>query len=71
MNAAVGVRTPAAVLAGIGRGRRRTTLVSRFLDGLKESRRREARFVIARYAHLLPFDHPLRAALGFTPAHSD
>jgi len=60
MNAAVGVRTPAAVLAGIGRGRTRKTFVSRFLKALKESRRREARLVIARNVHLLPSGHAWR-----------
>ena len=60
MNAAVGVRTPAAVLARVGRQQTQRTLFSRFMDGLKKSRRREAQFVIARHAHLLPLDHPWR-----------
>ena len=30
-------------------------------DALKKSRRREARLVIARHAHLLPLDHPWRS----------
>ncbi len=60
MNAAVGVRTPAAVLARLGRGQKRRTLRSRFMDALKKSRRREGRLVIARHAHLLPLDHPWR-----------
>ena len=60
MNAAVGVRTPAAVLARLGRGQKRRTLRSRFMDALKKSRRREARLVIARHTHLLPLDHPWR-----------
>ena len=60
MNAAVGVRTPVAVLAGLGRGQKRRTLPSRFMDALKTSRRREARLVIARHAHLLPLGHPRR-----------
>jgi hypothetical protein len=30
------------------------------VDALKKSRRREARLAIARYAHLLPPDHPWR-----------
>lgn len=72
MNTAVGVRTPVAVLAGIGRVRRRRTLFVRFLNALRESRRRDARRVIAKHAHLLPFDHPLRASADFTTtAHSD
>jgi hypothetical protein len=60
MNAAVGVRTPAVVLARVGRQQTQRTLVSGFMDGLKKSRRREAQHVIARYAHLLPLDHPWR-----------
>ena len=60
MNAAVGVRTPAAVLARLGRGQKRRTLRSRVMDALKKSRRREARLVIARHTHLLPLDHPWR-----------
>jgi hypothetical protein len=60
MNVAMGVRTPAAALVDVGRASRRRTLLSRFLDALKKSRRREARLVIARHAHLLPLDHPWR-----------
>jgi hypothetical protein len=60
MNAAVGVRTPAAVLARVGRQQTQKTLFSRFIDGLQKSRRREAHLVIARHAHLLPLDHPWR-----------
>jgi hypothetical protein len=60
MNVAMGVRTPAAALLEAGRGRRQRTLASRVLDALKKSRRREARLVIARHAHLLPLDHPWR-----------
>lgn len=58
MNVAMGVRTPAAALVDVERAGRRRTLLSRFLDSLKSSRRREARLVIAKYAHLLPSDHP-------------
>ena len=61
MNVAMGVRTPAAALLEVGRAGRRATLFSRFLDALKKSRRREARLVIARHAHLLPLDHPWRS----------
>jgi hypothetical protein len=61
MNVAMGVRTPAAALVEVGRIGRRRTLLSRFLDALKKSRRQEARFVIARHAHLLPLDHPWRS----------
>jgi hypothetical protein len=60
MNAAVGVRTPAAVLARVGRQQTQKTLFSRFIDGLQKSRRREAHLVIARHAYLLPLDHPWR-----------
>jgi len=61
MNAAVGVRTPAAVLARTsGRKTQRVTF-SRFMDALKRSRRREAHLVIARHVHLLPLDHPWRS----------
>jgi len=61
MNAAMGVRTTAAALIEVGRTGRRSTLLLRFLDALKKSRRSEARLVIAQYAHLLPLDHPWRA----------
>jgi hypothetical protein len=60
MNAAVGVRTPAAVLAGVGRARKQRTLLSRFMAALKETRRHEARLVILRYENLLPPDYPWR-----------
>ena len=60
MNVAMGVRTPAAALLEVGRAGSPRTLLSRFLDALKKSRRREARLVIARHAHLLPLDHPWR-----------
>ncbi len=63
MNAAVGVRTPAAALAEIGQEETRTTrkMLARFKHALNKSRRMEARRVIARHAHLLPPDHPWRA----------
>jgi|GEM_PF-550906 hypothetical protein len=61
MNVAMGVRTPGAALLEVGRAGRRRTLLSRFLDALKKSRRREARLVIVRHAHLLPLDHPWRS----------
>ena len=68
MNVAMGVRTPAAALAEVGRVGRRKTLLSRFLDALKKSRRREARLVIVRNAHLLPLDHPWRGGrYSWTP----
>ena len=57
MNVAMGVRTPAVVLARVGRQQTQRTLFSRFMDGLKKSRRREAHLVITRHAHLLPLDH--------------
>jgi len=60
MNAAVGVRSPAAVLVRAGRRDTQRTLFSHFMGALKKSRRHEARIVIARYAHLLPLDHPSR-----------
>lgn len=60
MNAAVGVRTPVAVLAETGGTVTQKPLFARFLDGLRESRLREAQRVIARHAHLLPLDHPWR-----------
>ena len=63
MNAAMGVRTPASVLAGLGRGYRQKTLFARFRDALRKSRRREARRVIESHAHLLPPGHPLRNGL--------
>lgn len=59
MNVAMGVRTPAAVLARAGREPQKEPF-SRFVDALKRSRRREARLVIASYAYLLPPDHPWR-----------
>jgi hypothetical protein len=63
MNAAVGVRTPAAALAEIGQEETRTKrqMFARFKHALNESRRKEACRVIARHAHLLPADHPWRA----------
>jgi len=61
MNVAMGVRTPAAALAEVGRVGRRRTLLSRFLDALKKSRRREARLMIVKHAHLLPLGHPWRS----------
>lgn len=61
MNAAVGVRTPAAVLTRAGRREAQRTPFSRFMNALKKSRRREAHLVIARHAHLLPLDHPWRS----------
>lgn len=61
MNAAVGVRTPAAVLARTGRRRMQRATFSRFMDALKRSRHREAHLVIARHLHLLPLDHPWRS----------
>jgi len=60
MNTAVGVHTPAAVLVRVGRRERQNAPFARFVDALKKSRRCEARLVIARYAHLLPPDHPWR-----------
>ena len=60
MNVAMGVRTPAAVLIEAGQADTRKTLLLRFLDALKASRRGEARLVIARYAHLLPPGHAWR-----------
>jgi hypothetical protein len=60
MNAAVGVRTPAAVLARVGRQHTDRTLLSRFVDGLKKSRHHQAHLVIARHANLLPLNHPWR-----------
>ena len=61
MNTAVGVRTPAAVLARAGRREKQRPMFSRFTDALKRSRRREAHLVIARHVHLLPLDHPWRS----------
>ena len=61
MNVAMGVRTPATVLIEAGRADTRRTLLLRFLEALKRSRRREARRVIASHAHLLPPDHPWRS----------
>jgi hypothetical protein len=60
MNAAVGVRTPAAILAKPVQGEAHGNLLVRFERALKETRRREARRVIATHAHLLPPDHPCR-----------
>ena len=68
MNVAMGVRTPAAALAEVGRLGRRKTLLSRFLDALQKSRCREARLVIVRHAHLLPLDHAWRSGrYSWTP----
>ena len=62
MNAAVGVRTPAAVLARVGRQQTQRAPLTRFVDALKKSRRHQARLVIARHANLLPLDHPWRSS---------
>jgi hypothetical protein len=59
MNVAMGVHTPAAVLVRLVRETQKPA-ISHFMDALKRSRRREARRVIARYAHLLPPGHPWR-----------
>ena len=60
MNTAVGVHTPAAVLAQVGRRETQRAPFAHFMNALMKSRRHEARLVIARYAHLLPPDHPWR-----------
>jgi hypothetical protein len=50
MNA--GSRDPVATF-GMARKKSRRSIILRFMQALKESRRREARRVIATYAHLL------------------
>ena len=67
MNVAMGVRTPAAALVDAGRVGKHKTVLSRFLDALKKSRRHEARLVIAKHANLLPLDHPWRAGFRAKP----
>ena len=51
-----GARTPATAVAESARAKPRRSFLARFLDALKETRRREARHVIERYTHLLPPD---------------
>jgi hypothetical protein len=51
-----GARSPATAVAESVRVRPRRSFIARFIDGLKETRRMEARRVIERYAHLLPPD---------------
>ena len=53
MNAVnAGSRDPAATF-GMARKKSRKSILLRFTEALKESRRRQARRVIATYAHLL------------------
>jgi hypothetical protein len=53
MNAVnAGSRDPVATF-GMARKQSRKSILLRFMEALKESRRREARRVIATYAHLL------------------
>jgi hypothetical protein len=53
MNAAnAGPRDPVAMF-GMARKESRKSILLRFIEALKESRRREAQRVIATYAHLL------------------
>jgi hypothetical protein len=52
MNANVGSRDPVATF-GMARKKSRNSILLRFTEALKESRRRQARRVIATYAHLL------------------
>jgi hypothetical protein len=48
-----GSRGPATTLGGASKIASRKSIFSRFVSALKESRRREARRVIATYAHLM------------------
>ncbi len=62
MNAAVGIRTPAAALVEAAQRETRDTdaMFLHLNDTLEKSRREEARRVIARHANLLPLGHPWR-----------
>ena len=51
-------RDPAATI-GMARKKSHRSFLGRFLEALKESRRREARRVLATYAHLLEDRGPL------------
>jgi hypothetical protein len=52
MNADAGSRDPVATF-GMARKKSRKSILVRFTEALKESRHRQARRVIATYAHLL------------------
>jgi len=52
MNADAGSRDPVATF-GMARKKSRNSILLRFTDALKEPRRRQARRIIATYAHLL------------------
>jgi hypothetical protein len=52
MTADAGSRDPVAIF-GMARKKSRKSILLRFTEALKESRRRQARRVIATYAHLL------------------
>jgi hypothetical protein len=52
MTADAGSRDPVATF-GMARKKSRKSILLRFTEALKESRRRQARRVIATYAHLL------------------
>lgn len=48
-----GARTPATAVTESKRVKSRTSLFARFMDGLKESRLKEARRVIEKHSHLV------------------
>ena len=52
MNADAGSRNPVTTF-GMARKKSRTLILLRFTEALRESRRRQARRVIATYSHLL------------------
>ena len=51
-----GARTPATELTKGKRVKSRTSIFARFMNGLKDSRLKEARRVIERHNHLLASD---------------
>jgi hypothetical protein len=51
-----GARTPATAVTKGKRVKSRTSIFARFMNGLKESRLKEARRVIERHNHLLASD---------------
>ena len=52
-----GARTPATAVAESKRVKSPTSILARFMNGLKESRLQEARRVIERHSHLMAPDN--------------
>ena len=52
-----GARTPATAVTKGKRVKSRTSIFARFMNGLKESRLKEARRVIERHSHLMAPDN--------------